>query len=188
MAGRTIRVPLRGLWIACKGKRQTQATLPLHQRHMGKTWSLLQCSAWFLFFFFFEKLSEVQGIECPTVIPPSFHLFDTMTETSQLVHQQVKPELTLSTYYNSDLQSLTHLMWATFFSTTGYILLASVPNSLLHSRNDHYSITDPHLPAASFMGFQDSSKAGALQLGRSRLSRVKWDVLEQVCLSSILQL
>lgn len=61
-------------------------------------------------FFFFDKLSEVQGLECPTVIPPSFHLFDTITETSQLVHQQVKPELTLSTYYNSDLQSLTHLM------------------------------------------------------------------------------
>lgn len=133
------------------------------------------CCSVLLGFFFFEKLSEVQGIECPTVIPPSFHLFDIVTETSQLVHQQVKPELTLSTYYNSDLQSLriscelrSSQQLATFFW-----LCSPVPNSLLHSRNDHYSITDPRLPAASFMRLQDSSKAGALQLGRSRLSRVK---------------
>lgn len=87
--------------------------LPSHQHHMGKNLCCSVLLVWFVFFF--EKLSEVQGVECPTVISPSFHVFDTITETSQLVHQQVRPELTLSTYYNSDLPSLTHHMWATFF-------------------------------------------------------------------------
>lgn len=140
---------------------QIQARAPLHQHHMSKTWSLLQCSACLfcleVFFFFggagFEKLSEVQDIEYPPDIYPSFHLFDTITETSQLVHQQVRPKPNPLQFWPAKSHT----------SRVSYTLLCQT-----HSAQQQLPplITHPIFPAAFFMGFHDKSRAGALQLGR----------------------
>lgn len=102
---------LDSLW---RQETQTQTRLPLCQHHMGKTWSLLQCSAWIFGVFLRKKNARCKALNILQTFL-CFHLFDTITQTSQLVHKQVRPKLTLSTYYHADLPSPTHHMWATFF-------------------------------------------------------------------------
>lgn len=84
-ADKTILAPLQGLWIACEGKRHRhRPDFPC----TTTTWAKHDpCCSILLVLGFFEKLSEMQGVEYPTDIPLSFHLFDTITEMSQLVHQ-----------------------------------------------------------------------------------------------------
>lgn len=165
---------LDSLW---RQETQTQARLPLCQHQMGKTWSLLQYSAWV----FLGKKKKVQGTR-HWIFYRHFSLFSSIWHRNR-----DKPACSpIGEAQTHSYEPITILTCQVSHITRELQSSGSHAKFTLHSRNGHYSVTHPILPAASFMGIPWQKQGWSIAAGEEQAPKgqIRW--VEQVCLSSIL--
>lgn len=167
---------------------QIQARAPLHQHHMSKTWSLLQCSACLfcleVFFFWGGGVWETLWSVRHWISSRHLSLFPSIWH-----HNRDKPAC--SPTGEAQTQPIPILTCQVSHITCE--LHSSVPNSLCTAAIAT-TYNSSHFSSSIFHWIPWQEQGWSIAAGKSRLPRVKCDlleqagdVLEQVCLS-ILQL